>query len=263
MAQRDDRTTVTLAGGVEMPMVGLGTWGLRDGQGYDAVRYALTVGYRLVDTATMYGNEPEVGRALRESGVDRDAVFVTTKLPPSRAGQERETITASLRALDTDHVDLWLVHWPPSGRARPETWARFLEVRDEGLARAVGVSNYSIAQIDELTEVTGQTPAVNQVPWSPADHDRHLLEDSRDRGVVVEGYSPLRRTDLRHPVLAEIAANHDVTPAQVVLRWHIDRGVVVIPKSATPERIAANLAVFGFGLTAEELDRIDGLAPYR
>jgi diketogulonate reductase-like aldo/keto reductase len=254
---------MTLAGGVEMPMVGLGTWQLHGRRGYDAVRYALEVGYRHIDTATMYGNEAEVGRAVRESGVDREEVVITTKLPPSRAGREQETITASLRALGTDHVDLWLVHWPPGGRARAETWARFLEVRDKGLARAVGVSNYSIAQIDELTEATGQTPAVNQIPWSPADHDRRVLADSRDRGIVVEGYSPLRRTDLRHPVLAEIAAKHRVTPAQVVLRWHVDRGVVVIPKSATPERIAANLAVFGFMLTAEDLDRIDGLAPYR
>jgi 2,5-diketo-D-gluconate reductase A len=135
--------------------------------------------------------------------------------------------------------------------------------RDQGLARAVGVSNYRTAQLDELVTATGEASQVNQIPWAPALHDAALLAEHRRRGVVLEGYSPFKNTDLRHPVLVEIAARHGVTPAQVVVRWHIDHEVVVIPKSATPERIAANFDVFGFSLTNEELGRIDGLSTTR
>ena len=209
----------------------------------------------------MYGNEAEIGRALRDSGVDRHEVFLTTKLPAGNAGRERETLAASLRGLGTDYVDLWLVHWPPRGGARPMTWREFLAVRDEGLTRAVGVSNYSIAQIDELVGATGQVPAVNQIPWSPRKHDPGLLAAHRDRGVAVEGYSPLKGTDLSDPVLAEIASKHAVTPAQVVLRWHIEHGIVVIPKSEQRERIESNFDLFGFSLDPGEMARIEG-RPY-
>jgi diketogulonate reductase-like aldo/keto reductase len=251
--------TVILAGGVRLPVVGLGTWQLRGRHAYEAVRFALRTGYRHIDTATIYRNEADIGRALRESGVPREDVFLTTKLPPDRAGRARSTLTASLQALGTDHVDLWLVHWPPGGRAKPETWSDLLAARQDGLARAVGVSNYSTDQIDELLKATSEAPAVNQVPWSPAEHEETVLAESRARGVVVEGYSPLKRTNLRSPVLAEIAAAHRVTPAQVVLRWHLEHGIVVIPKSAHPERMAANLDLFGFSLTADEVAGIDGL----
>ncbi|MGC9669420.1 aldo/keto reductase [Planosporangium sp. 12N6] len=251
--------TITLAGGVEIPLIGFGTWQVTGHTGYEAVRLALESGYRHVDTATMYGNEAEVGRALRDSGLRREEVFVTTKLPPGRAGRERQTLTDSLRALGTDYVDLWLVHWPPADEARPETWQEFLDAQRTGLARAVGVSNYRITQIDELVRATGQAPAVNQIPWSPSRFDARLLADSRYRGVAVEGYSPFKGSDLRDPVLAEIADAHGVTPAQVVLRWHVEHGVVAIPKSVTPERIRSNLDVFSFALTPDEVARIDRL----
>ena len=157
----------SLPGGVEMPMIGFGTWQLRGRAGREAVSTALAVGYRHIDTATMYGNESEVGRALADSGLSRESVFITTKLPSSRAGRERATLAASLRALGTDHVDLWLVHWPPSsGRQLCQVWREFLALRDEGKTRAVGVSNYSLAQLDRITEATGVTPAVNQIAWS-------------------------------------------------------------------------------------------------
>jgi 2,5-diketo-D-gluconate reductase A len=250
---------ITLDGGVEMPMVGFGTWQLTGQAGYDAIRQALEGGYRHIDTATMYRNEAEVGRALRDSGLRREDVFITTKLPPERAGRERVTLDASLRALGTDHVDLWLIHWPPGGEAAPETWRRFLDAQREGLTRAVGVSNYSTTQIDELIEATGQAPAINQIPWGPSRYDPRRLADSRERGVAVEGYSPFKNTDLTDPVLTAIADDHGVTPAQVVLRWHVEHGIVVIPKSATPERVAANLDVFGFELTPDEVRRIDRL----
>src|SRR5215468_9031457 len=160
---------VKLADGLTMPMVGLGTWQLHGQHGYDAVRTALDVGYRLIDTATMYGNEAEVGRAVRDSGIPREELFLTTKLPPRLAGRERETIAASLRDLGTDYIDLWLIHWPPNGGAAPGTWDEFIIAREQGLARSIGVSNYSTAQIDELTSSSGQTPVVNQIPWSPRD----------------------------------------------------------------------------------------------
>lgn len=240
-----------------MPLVGLGTWQLRGRSGYDAIRVALDTGYRHIDTATMYGNEEEVGRAVRDSGIDRQDVFLTTKLPSGRAGRERDTITASLRALGTGHVDLWLVHWPPGGQARPRVWQELLAARDGGLARAVGVSNYSIRQIDELIRATGEAPAVNQIPWSPSRHDPRTLAESKERNVVIEGYSPLRGTNLRDRTLAEIAAGHQVTPAQVVLRWHVEHGIAVIPKSADRGRIAANFDLFSFRLSPEEVARID------
>jgi 2,5-diketo-D-gluconate reductase A len=246
-----------------MPLVGLGTWQMRGPRCYEAVRYALEVGYRHVDTATMYGNEREVGRAVRDSRVPREQVFITTKLPPGNVGRERRTLDQSLRALGVDYVDLWLVHWPPWGRALISTWEELLAARDQGLARVVGVSNYRMAQLDELLGATGATPQVNQIPWAPALYDAALLGEHRRRRVVLEGYSPFKNTDLRHPVLVEIAARHRVTPAQVVVRWHVDHEVVVIPKSATPERIAANFDVFGFSLTNGELGRIDGLSTTR
>jgi 2,5-diketo-D-gluconate reductase A len=260
MTNDHDQPAVPLARDGTIPLVGLGTWQMSGRRCYDAVRYALEVGYRHIDTADVYGNEREVGRAVRDSGVPREEVFVTTKMPPGSAGRERRAIDASLRALATGYVDLWLIHWPPRGQASRRTWKEFLAVRDEGLARAVGVSNYRTSQLDELIETSGEAPALNQIRWAPTLYDAGRLAEHRRRGIVLEGYSPFKSTDLRHPVLAEIAAGHGVSPAQVVLRWHVDHEVVVIPKSARPERIASNFDVFGFSLTDEELRRIDRLS---
>ena len=251
--------TVELASGATMPLVGLGTWQARGRSAVEAVRAALELGYRLVDTATVYGNEREVGQAVRESGVPREEVFVTTKLPQGNAGRERATLQESLAALGLEYVDLWLVHWPPGGRARPDVWERLLELRDEGLAREVGVSNYSVAQLDELERATGRLPAVNQIEWSPPLFDRDVLEAHRSRAVQLEGYSPLRATNLRDPRLGRIAEAHGVTPAQVVLRWHVEHRIVAIPKSTNAERIAENTAVFDFRLEPAELEALDAL----
>jgi 2,5-diketo-D-gluconate reductase A len=250
---------IALRDGRSMPLLGFGTWQATGWRGYAAVLEALRIGYRHLDTATMYGNEAEVGRAVRDSGVPRDEVFVTTKLPPGRAGRERQTLSESLRHLGMEHVDLWLVHWPPSDRMLVPTWRQFLALRDEGRARSVGVSNFSIRQLDELIEATGEAPVVNQIPWSPFGYDGRLVAQHRERGVVVEGYSPFKGSDLADPVLAKIAAAHGVTPAQVVLRWHIQHEIVVIPKSVTPARIAENFGALGFELTDEELAAIDAL----
>lgn len=251
---------LALGDGGTIPLVGLGTWQMTGTACYRAARYALELGYRHIDTAAMYRNEREVGRALRDSGVPRGEVFVTTKLMPRDAGRERPALDGSLRALAVDYVDLWLVHWPPPSGASPEVWRQFLAARDAGRAGAVGVSNYSLAQVDELTGATGEAPAVNQIRWGPTLYDPDELEGHRRRGVVLEGYSPFKTTDLRHPVLTEIARRHGVTTAQVVIRWHFQREVVVIPKSSTPERIAANFDVFGFSLDDEDLARVDGLS---
>ena len=260
MTKAPDIPSVLLPGGVAMPMIGFGTWQLRGSAGYDAIRGALEAGYRHIDTATMYGNEAEVGQALRDSGLDRRQVFLTTKLPPGRVGRERHTLCASLRALGTDYVNLWLVHWPPAARALNRVWHEFLALREEGKTRAVGVSNYSIKQIDTLIQASGVAPVVNQVPWSPALYDAGMLAASRQRQVTVEGYSPLKGTNLTDRVLAEVAGAHGVTPAQVVLRWHVEHRIPVIPKSAQPARIAANIDLLGFSLTAGEVARIDALS---
>ena len=254
-----DIPTVDLGGGAVMPMVGFGTWQLGGRRGYEAIRYALELGYRHIDTATMYRNEHEVGEAIRDSGLDRGQVFVTTKLQPTNAGRARATLGESLRALGTDYVDLWLIHWPPRRQASLPLWREFLALRDEGLCRSVGVSNYDIARIDELIAATGERPAVNQIPWSPSQYDAALLAAHAERGVTVEGYSPLNGTRLRDRVLTEIAARHRVTPAQVVLRWHLEHRIPVIPRSSKPDRIKSNFDLVSFSLTPAEVARLDHL----
>ena len=244
-----------------MPEVGFGTWKLRGDQARTAVREALAVGYRHVDTATMYGNEEEIGQALADSGLARADVFLTTKIRPSDLGKERSVLRRSLRALGTDYLDLWLVHWPPSRQAdRHQLWNELLAIKAEGHVRDVGVSNYSLAQIDELTSSTGQAPAVNQIDWGPDRYDARVLVGHAERGIAVEGYSGLKNTSLDDPVLAKMAAGHGVTTAQVVLRWHLEHDITVIPKSARPDRIAANFDLFGFELTPDEVASIDTLA---
>lgn len=249
-----------LPGGGQLPVVGFGTWRLSGDQAETATAAALRAGYRHIDTAVMYGNEAEIGVALAGSGLSRAKVFLTTKIRPSDLGRESAVLRRSLRELRTDYVDLWLAHWPPQRpQERRQLWNAARELRDEGLTRAIGVSNYSLGEIDDLIAATGEAPAVNQVRWSPGRFDPAQLAGHRDRGVILEGYSPFKDTRLSDPVLTQIAANHDVTPAQVVLRWHLEHGIPVIPKSARPDRITANFDVFGFTLTEAEVASIDAL----
>jgi 2,5-diketo-D-gluconate reductase A len=259
MSARTGQETVRLSDGVSIPLLGFGTWQLDGDDAYNGVRAALDIGYQHIDTATGYGNEDRVGAAVRDSGLGRQDVFITTKLPPGRAGREAQTIDASLKALGVDFVDLWLVHWPPNGEARPQTWKAFIGALEQGKTRAIGVSNYSTAQIDELVAATGRAPALNQIPWNPFLFDEREAAALRSRQVVLEGYSPLKGSDLGHPVLQEVAAAHGKTAAQVVLRWHVEHGFVVIPRSRRRERIGENFAVFDFELTGEELRRLDAL----
>ena len=250
--------SVPLAGGGRMPLIGFGTWQITGDACYDAVRRALEVGCRHLDTATVYGNEAEVGRALHDSGVPREDVFLTTKCPGDSPDPQEE-LDASLAALGVDAVDLWLVHWPEGG-VRLDLWRALVAARDAGRTRAIGVSNYSVAQLDEVTGASGVAPQVNQIPWAPPLHDPAVLAAHRERDVVLEGYSPFKKSDLEDPVLREVADAHGVATTQVILRWHLEHGIVVIPKSVDPERIAANFAITGFSLTPDEVARIDALA---
>jgi 2,5-diketo-D-gluconate reductase A len=252
---------VTLPAGGRMPVVGFGTWKMRNDLAHEAVLAALAAGYRHVDTATMYANEAEVGRALQDSGLDRSEVFITTKIRPSDAGQASSVLHQSLRALRTEYLDLWLVHWPPSNKGGSrQLWNELLELQAAGHVTDVGVSNYTLREVDELIRSSGQAPAVNQIDWGPSRHAAHVLAGHAERGVAVEGYSSLKNTNLDDPVLTKIAAAHGVTSAQVVLRWQLEHDVIVIPKSARPERITANLDLFSFALTADELASIDSMS---
>ena len=242
------------------PRLGCGPGPMKGNECRGAVEPAMAPGYRHIDTAEMYGNEAEVGAAWQDSGLPRDDVFLTTKLPPRLADQAHRTLEQSLRSLGTDHVDLWLIHWPPGGAdASAALWAEFIKARDAGSTRYIGVSNYSPAQIDLLLRTGGEAPVLNQIPFGPNDWDADLVAAHAERGVAVEGYSGFKRTDLRAPALVAAAQAHGVTVPQVVVRWHVQHDVVVIPKSKTPDRIAANIDVDGFALTADEMAAIDAL----
>lgn len=251
--------TVTLAMGSRMPLLGFGTWQIHDDEAVRASAAALEAGYRHLDTATVYGNEREVGRALAESGVPRDEVFLTTKCPPDRAGRELDTLQRSLDLLQTDHVDLWLIHWPGGGSTNVDLWHAFVEAREAGLAREIGVSNFDAQLIDAVSKPTGVVPAVNQIEWSPLLYDAGVVADHQARDVVLEGYSALRGGTLDHPAIVEIAERVGRTPAQVIIRWHLQHQFVVIPKSVRSERIRSNFDVEGFSLSDEDMATLDGL----
>lgn len=251
--------TVKLSSGAEMPLLGFGTWQIPDSEATAATTAALEAGYRHIDTATGYQNEDGIGKALASAGLPRDSVFVTTKMPPDHVGRERQTLEESLTKLGLDHVDLWLVHWPPNKQATPEAWEQFIAAQKEGLATSIGVSNYSLDQIDELISATGVAPAVNQIRWSPAIYDAEVAAGLADRKVVLEGYSPFRAANLEDPTLVSIAEAHGVNTAQVIVAWHIKHGFVVIPKSSNPERIVSNAAGAKVELTDDEVAAIDSL----
>jgi diketogulonate reductase-like aldo/keto reductase len=243
-----------------MPLLGFGTWHPSPREVAQATAHALRAGYRHIDTAAIYHNEAGIGKALSAAALPRNSIFVTTKLPPSDAGRARRTLAESLAKLGLDYVDLWLVHWPPNGQAAPRVWQQFVRAQQEGLAKAIGVSNYSLRQIDELIAATGVVPQVNQIRWGPSLYDPAVVSGLDQRGVVLEGYSPFKVSNLRDPTLVSIAVQHDATTAQVIVAWHIAHGFVVIPKSVRRERIFANAAGARIQLSAEEVAAIDGLS---
>ncbi len=256
------RSTVRLRDGVDMPILGLGVWQSAPGEETRrAVAEALSAGYRHVDTARAYRNEADVGAAIRESGLPRGEVFVTTKLWNADHGYDRalRAIDASLEALGMEQVDLFLVHWPVEG-LRNDTWRGMEAVLASGKARSIGVSNYTARHLDELLGRAKVPPSVNQVEFSPFLHQRELLEHCRRNGVQLEAYGPLvRGHKMDHPMLLRIARSHGRTPAQVLLRWGIQHELVVIPKSVRPERIRENADLFGFALGREDMAALDGL----
>jgi 2,5-diketo-D-gluconate reductase A len=251
---------VALRGGVDIPQLGLGVFQVPAQDTVEVVLRALQAGYRHIDTAAAYGNEAQVGQAIRASGLDRNDVFVTTKCWNDDQGRDRarNAFKRSLERLELDHVDLYLIHWPAPARERyVETWRTLIELRDEGLVRAIGVSNFQPAHLARIVAETGETPAVNQVELHPYLQQSGLRREHGERGIVTEAWSPLAQGQvLGDPVIAAIAEEHGKTPAQVVIRWHLQLGNVVIPKSVTPQRIEQNADVFGFELSERQLGQI-------
>jgi len=253
-----DGRAVELADGSRLPMLGLGVWQVPDGPAcVNAVRWALELGYRHIDTAQAYGNEASVGRALRDSGIPRDEVFITTKFYPAHKDPVAEA-EQSLRRLGVDQVDLYIVHWPGGGPLW--AWPGMERARDRGLARSIGVSNYSARELQQVIAAGVVVPAVNQVQFSAVQYRRALLEACLRSGVVLEAYSPLGTgRHLSNKVVAEVAARVGRTPAQVLLRWCVQHGVPVIPKSTHRERISENARIFDFALSDEDMARLDAL----
>jgi diketogulonate reductase-like aldo/keto reductase len=259
MSSVGDQPTRELAGGARMPVLGLGVWQMAAGaETEQAVEWALAAGYRHVDTASMYRNEQSVGAALGRSGLPRDQVFVTTKLMPNRLSAVRE-LEKSLARLRLDYVDLYLIHWPlPLWSARQ--WRQLESLRERGLARAIGVSNFGVRGLEKLTTGAVHAPAVNQVQFSPFRYRRRLLGYCLERGIVFEAYSPLDRgRGLSHPTIVALAERLGRTPAQVMLRWAIQHQALVIPKSSRQERIRSNAQLFDFELADADMASLDAL----
>ncbi|WP_374008713.1 aldo/keto reductase [Leifsonia sp. LS-T14] len=256
--------SLPLRDGGSIPQLGLGTWPLDDSEVEQAVVAAARIGYRHVDTAAKYGNEVGVGRGLAASGVPRDDWFVTTKLDGGYQGEDRAIagLDASLQRLGLDYVDLLLIHWPlPQRDLYVSTWETFIRLRESGKARAIGVSNFKPAHIDRVIADTGVVPAVNQIQLSPAIPRREQRAYDSEHGIVTESWSPIGGSGdlLSEPVLRRLADKHGRTPGQIVLRWHVQNGLVAIPKSRNPERMAENLAVFDFELDADDVAELDTL----
>lgn len=245
-----------------MPYLGLGTWESPQGKPTrEAVKYAIDIGYRLFDTAKIYGNEKEVGEGVKASTVPRDQIFVTTKLWNNDHGYDPaiRACDESLKRLGLDYIDLYLIHWPVSGK-RAETWKAMARLAKEGKCRAVGVSNFTTRHLGELLESSNLAPAVNQVEFSPFLYQKDVLKFCESSKIQLEAYSPLTRgRRLDHPQVKTIASKHQKSPAQVVLRWAIQHSVVVIPKSIRRERIAENSQLYDFSLSAEEMKVLDSL----
>jgi 2,5-diketo-D-gluconate reductase A len=254
---------VALRGNVSVPQLGFGVFQIPPAHTAEAVTLALQAGYRHIDTAAAYGNEAQVGQGVHASGLDRGDVFITTKCPNDDHGHEQATraLKASLERLEMHYVDLYLIHWPvPSTNKYVETWQAFIELQAEGLVRAIGVSNFKEAHLERIIAETGVTPAVNQVELHPYFQQRGLRHEHAERGIVTESWSPLAQGKvLGDPVITQIAETHGKTAAQVVIRWHLQLGCVVIPKSVTPKRIDENFDVFDFHLAPTEMEQMEAL----
>ena len=248
--------------GQQAPQLGFGVWQIDDAHASDAVQTALESGYRSIDTAAIYGNEKGVGAGMRRAGLAREAIYLTTKLWNADQGFDSalRAFDASLKRLGTEYVDLYLIHWPAPAHDRyVDSWKALIRLREEGRARSIGVSNFQPPHIERLLAETGVVPAVNQVELHPDFAQRELVAFNARHKIISEAWSPLGRGGdlLEQPVLTALAQKHDKTPAQIVLRWHIQRGHMVIPKSQTPARIRSNIAIFDFALSDQEMAVID------
>jgi 2,5-diketo-D-gluconate reductase A len=254
---------VSLHDGRTIPQVGLGVWQTPNDVAITAVDTALRAGYRHIDTAAVYQNEEGVGQGIVRSGVARDEIFLTTKVWNDDQGFDEtlRAMDASLRRLGTDYVDLYLIHWPSAYRGKyVETWKALIRLKEEGKARSIGVSNFEGNYIDDLADATGILPVINQVQLHPRFQQRRLRALYEPNKIVTESWSPLGQGQmLTDPTIAGIAQRHGKSPAQVIIRWHIEEGLVVIPKSVTPNRIVENFDVFDFALTEEDRAAINGL----
>jgi diketogulonate reductase-like aldo/keto reductase len=256
--------SVTLHDGVAMPQVGFGVWQVEPRQTTEIVAVALEAGYRSIDTATAYGNEEGVGAAIATSGIPRDDLFVTTKVWNDDQGRDAagRAFDASMGKLGLDVLDLYLIHWPADWQDQyVETWETFIELRDRGRVRSIGVSNFKVEHLERIIDETGVVPVVNQIELHPYLQQHELRSYHADHGIATEAWAPLGKGGplLADPVVTGIAAAHDATAAQVVLRWHVQHGHVVIPKSATPARIRSNFEVMSVELTDDEVSAIDAL----
>jgi 2,5-diketo-D-gluconate reductase A len=252
-----------LRDGEQIPQLGFGVFQVPPRETEEVVAQALATGYRHIDTAAAYRNEGAVGQAIRASGLDRGEVFVTTKCFNDDHGYEqaKHALAASLERLEMSHVDLYLIHWPvPIHDKYVETWKAFIEARAEGLVRSIGVSNFNPAHLERIIRETGESPSINQVELHPYFQQRGLRREHEQLGILTEAWSPLAQGKvLDDPTIVAIADAHGKTPGQVVIRWHLQLGNVVIPKSVTPARIEENLDVFDFELSAAEMESIEGL----
>ncbi|TQL47212.1 2,5-diketo-D-gluconate reductase A [Homoserinimonas aerilata] len=257
--------TITLNSGRTIPQLGLGVFKVDPADTERVVTEAFELGYRHIDTAAIYGNEEGVGRAIAASGIPRSELFITTKqwITEQETAKTRPAIEASLEKLGLERVDLYLIHWPaPRNDRYVEAWHSLAEFAEDGLAVSIGVSNFLVPQLQRIIEETGTVPAVNQIELHPALQQREAADFSRQNGIAVEAWGPLGqgRYDLAaEKPIADAAAAHERTPAQVVLRWHIQQGNIVFPKSTRRERLAENLRLFDFELSAEEMAAITGL----
>jgi 2,5-diketo-D-gluconate reductase A len=264
MTQVQNVPTLRLNDGREIPQLGFGVFQVPPAETEAAVTRALEVGYRHIDTAAAYRNEAGVARAIAAVGLDRSEVFITTKLFNDDHGREQaqRAFAASLERLETDYVDLYLIHWPvPSEDRYVETWQALEEVHREGRARSIGVSNFNLEHLERLGSETETVPAVNQVELHPYLAQRELRAYQRDHGIATEAWSPIGQGGdvLDDPAIGAIAERHDRSPAQAIIRWHLQSGNIVIPKSVTPDRIAENFRAFDFELSDAEMAQIDGL----
>lgn len=247
----------------QIPQLGFGVWQVADDIAADVVGQAFAAGYRHIDTAEIYKNEVGVGRAIAESGIPRKELFITTKVFSPDHGRERtlRAIDGSLQRLGLSYVDLYLIHWPSAHRGLfVETWATLVELQKEGRVKSIGVSNFQPDHLRRIMDETGVAPAVNQIELHPKFQQRELREFHARHNIATESWSPLGQgTILENAILKEVAAKHGKTVAQIIIRWHIDQGLVVIPKSVTPARIVENFDVFDFALDAEDLEKIASL----